>query len=79
MVKTIDLDTATFSIEQLLEQLTPETEIVLTRGDVPVARITTAGNGSPKPRVLGLHAGQGWMSDDFTDELPDTFWLGQAE
>jgi hypothetical protein len=25
-------------------------------------------------RVLGLHEGKGWISDDFTDELPDEFW-----
>ena len=30
-------------------------------------------------RIAGLHAGQGWVSDDFTDELPDSFWLGQDE
>jgi hypothetical protein len=32
------------------------------------------------PRVLGLHAhlGKAWMSDDFKDELPDEFWLGEA-
>ena len=32
------------------------------------------------PRILGLHAhlGEGWMSDDFRDELPDSFWLGKA-
>ncbi len=32
-----------------------------------------------KPRILGLHAhlGKAWMSDDFRDELPDEFWLGQ--
>lgn len=32
------------------------------------------------PRILGLHAhlGKAWMSDDFNDELPDEFWLGEA-
>ena len=32
-----------------------------------------------KERVLGLHAhlGPHRMSDDFTDELPDSFWLGE--
>ncbi len=30
-----------------------------------------------KPRVAGLHAGMGWISDDFDDELPDSFWLGE--
>lgn len=27
-------------------------------------------------RVLGLNAGTVWISDDFDEELPDTFWLG---
>jgi hypothetical protein len=26
-------------------------------------------------RVLGLHEGRIWMSDDFDDPLPDAFWL----
>jgi hypothetical protein len=31
------------------------------------------------PRILGLfeHVGETWMSDDFDDELPDSFWLGE--
>jgi uncharacterized protein (DUF433 family) len=30
------------------------------------------------PRVLGLHKDtEYWMSDDFNDPLPDTFWLGE--
>ena len=34
---------------------------------------------TPKPekRILGLHAGSVWMSDDFNAELPDSFWLGE--
>lgn len=26
-------------------------------------------------RILGLHEGQGWISPDFDDPLPDSFWL----
>jgi hypothetical protein len=26
-------------------------------------------------RVLGLHVGAFWMSEDFNDPLPDEFWL----
>jgi hypothetical protein len=34
--------------------------------------------GVPKlDRVLGLHPGVIWMSDDFDDPLPDQFWLGK--
>ena len=29
------------------------------------------------PRVLGLHKGQGWISDDFNEPLSDAFWLGE--
>lgn len=32
-----------------------------------------------KKRTPNLHAGQVWMSDDFDDELPDSFWLGEDE
>ncbi len=30
-----------------------------------------------KERVLGMYDGQGWISDDFNDELPDEFWFGE--
>jgi mRNA-degrading endonuclease RelE of RelBE toxin-antitoxin system len=33
----------------------------------------------PKKRVLGLHKGQIWMSNDFNEPLPDEFWLGEGE
>ncbi len=35
-------------------------------------------NPTPSQRVLGLHQGMGWMSDDFDSPLPDEFWLGEA-
>ncbi|MCF4965646.1 type II toxin-antitoxin system VapB family antitoxin [Nostoc sp. CMAA1605] len=33
---------------------------------------------TPQQRVLGLHEGQIWMSDDFNDPLPDEFWMGEG-
>jgi predicted DNA-binding antitoxin AbrB/MazE fold protein len=30
-------------------------------------------------RIFDMHAGNYWMSDDFDDELPDSFWLGEDE
>lgn len=29
-------------------------------------------------RIPGLDAGTTWVSDDFDDPLPDSFWLGDA-
>ena len=31
----------------------------------------------PKERVFGMYEGQGWISEDFNDELPDEFWFGE--
>lgn len=39
---------------------------------VPLAPETVRG-----PRVLGLHPGDVWMSDNFNAPLPDDFWLGE--
>lgn len=41
----------------------------------------TSVKAAPPPgqqRVLGLHQGMGWMSEDFNEPLPDAFWLGEA-
>jgi mRNA-degrading endonuclease RelE of RelBE toxin-antitoxin system len=31
-----------------------------------------------KQRVFGQYAGKIWMSDDFDDPLPGSFWLGES-
>jgi hypothetical protein len=31
------------------------------------------------PRVPGLHTGEVWMSEDFNEPLPDSFWFGDDE
>ena len=31
------------------------------------------------PRILGLHAGQVWMSEDFDQPFPDEFWFGEND
>ena len=31
----------------------------------------------PKERFAGLNKGEIWMSEDFNDELPEEFWLGE--
>jgi antitoxin (DNA-binding transcriptional repressor) of toxin-antitoxin stability system len=78
VLKKIDLDTITITLEELLAELDTDTEILLTKGDAPVARIANA-KAKPvrtEPRILGLHEGQGWISDDFADKLPESFWFG---
>jgi len=60
---------------RLLDPVEPEVGQTITvqivENDTPPAQ--------KKPRVAGLHEGMWWVSDDFDDELPDSFWLGEEE
>jgi antitoxin (DNA-binding transcriptional repressor) of toxin-antitoxin stability system len=62
----------------LLELAKSGTEVIISEGDAPVARLTGVpqSNGSPK-RVAGLHKGSIAMSDDFDEPLPESFWTGE--
>lgn len=80
VLKTIDLDTTHLTLEELLAELDADTELLLTRGNLPVARVAPVeAVTQPKKRILGLHQGNSWMSDDFNDELPMSFWMGEDE
>jgi hypothetical protein len=80
VLKKIDLETTPLTLEELLAELDSHTEVLLTRGLALIARVAPAGTPAmTQARILGLHEGQGWISDDFTDELPDSFWLGEDE
>ncbi len=69
LFKEVD-DLSPDEIKQLLEHIAKR------HGDLADAK---SQDESLKPRVLGLHAhlGEAWMSDDFDDELPDSFWFGE--
>jgi hypothetical protein len=85
MLKTIDLSTTTLTLDELLEQLQTHDEIILMRANQKIARIASEQDVSawltkpPKQRQFGLSKGTFSMSDDFNDELPDAFWLGEDE
>ena len=81
MTKIIDVNSA--QISQLVELAQAGDEIILTRGETPLLRVTaiesqTNGEASaPKKRIAGLGRGTMQMSDDFDAPLPDSFWLGE--
>jgi len=75
--KTIDVQKAQADLRSLIAQVTTGTEIVLTDGTTPVARIVRA-DGSPKSRTVGLHPGAMRTSDDFDEPLPEDFWTGSV-
>jgi hypothetical protein len=41
-------------------------------------RLVPVTNGE-KARIAGLHAGMGWMSEDFDAALPDSFWSNKVQ
>jgi hypothetical protein len=88
--KTINLDTTTLTVDELLVELQGEQEIVLIKSRQGFAlrakkipsewdleqSSSKSVSAAPPKRVLGLHAGQGWLSEDFNAELSDEFWFG---
>lgn len=62
VVKRIDVQNTTLTLDELLSELDADTDIILLRGDIPLARISIiqakADEGS-QARVMGLHEGQG--------------------
>jgi antitoxin (DNA-binding transcriptional repressor) of toxin-antitoxin stability system len=79
--KQINLEETT--VQELLALIQEGSEVILTKGTTPVARVTpidTTENALPaekKERILGMHRGSIWVSNDFDDPLPDEFWLGE--
>ncbi|GFE69376.1 type II toxin-antitoxin system Phd/YefM family antitoxin [Chroococcus sp. FPU101] len=78
LTQIIDIAEAQMSIKELLSLLKEDTEIVLTNGNIPLARIISINPfNSNSPRKQDLHPNAIIMSKDFDEPLPDEFWLGE--
>jgi len=73
--RTVELSEAEGQLAELVAQATAGTEVVLTEGNTPRARLVAVAPGSAQ-RVPGLHPGSMKASDDFDAPLPDGFWVG---
>ena len=75
VTKVINLDQQSDSLSDLLTQLDANTEILLVRGDIPIARITSTDDvqlqAQLTKRIPDLHAGMIRASDDFDEPLID--------
>lgn len=77
--KTIEVSQLSPGVAELLAMLGNTDEIVLAVEGKAVARLlATDAPATEAPRVMGLFEGQGWISDDFNDPLPDEFWGGRV-
>lgn len=73
-IRTVDVNEAQANLRELLSLVLEGTEIVLTEGDTPLARLVSIAPQAKTPRKAGLHAGAIWTSDDFDEPLPEEFW-----
>ena len=73
LTKTVDIRETQATLQELLSLVREGTEIVLTEGATPLARLAPIVL-SPAQRVAGLHAGTIWTSEDFDKPLPEEFW-----
>jgi len=75
--KIIDLEQGSTNLDAILAQLDDQTDVLLVRGETPIARLISEKAVTIQPRTPGLHAGTTWVSEDFDAPLPDAFWLGE--
>lgn len=73
-IRTVDVNEAQANLRELLSLVLEGTEIVLTEGDTPLARLVSIAPQPKTPRKAGLHTGAIWTSDDFDEPLPEEFW-----
>ena len=79
MTKTVSISEAQSQLQGLLALARNGDEVIIEENGEPSARLIAIRKTEQKERVLGLREGQVWTSDDFDEELPDSFWLGEEE
>ncbi len=77
MTKTVSINEV--SIQTIIALTRNGDEVMIEENGEPLARLVPIEKFEPKQRILGLREGQVWTRDDFDDELPDSFWLGEDE
>jgi prevent-host-death family protein len=78
MSTTVNMHEAKTHLSELLALALQGEEVIIAKANKPMARLVPLEQ-PKKPRIAGLHAGEGfWMSDDFDEPLPDEFWLGNG-
>ena len=76
-MKTIEVQSLTTSLTDLVELAKREAGLVLTNAGQPVATVLPMPE-LVKERMAPLHPGAMEVSEDFDAPLPDDFWLGKA-
>ena len=76
MTKIVDIDETQEKWANLVALARSGTEVILAQSGTPLARIMPFDT-IKKKRILGLHDGETWTSDDFDEPLPEEIWSGK--
>ena len=76
-IKTVEIQEVGPYLKELVSLVETGAEIVLTQGNMPVARLVPIARSSAQTRVAGMHEGSMWTSEDFDEPLPEMFWTGE--
>ena len=79
MTKIVSINEAQVQLQGLLALARNGDEVIIEENGEPSARLIPIQKTVRKERILGLREGQVWTSDDFDEELPNSFWLGEEE
>jgi prevent-host-death family protein len=79
MTKTVEIADAQQSLSELVDLASMGNEIIISRGEQPVARLVGIAPRSRTPHVPDLSPDSVWMAADFDEPLPDEFWVGNDE
>jgi len=66
---TVNIHDAKTHLSRLLEEVAAGAEVVIARAGKPIARLVPI-EGAPRPKLLGLLAGQIEVPEDFDAPLP---------
>ncbi len=81
MTKIIDIETSKYALAELLAMVRSGDEIIVQEADKPVAKLiaTERIQQTSRRHGAGLFAGKITMHEDFGEELPMNFWLGEEK
>lgn len=74
---TVSVPDATAHLAELVQRALQGDEIIIADDGTPLVRLVPI-ESVARHRVPGLNRGEVWMSDDFNDPLPESFWFGSS-
>jgi antitoxin (DNA-binding transcriptional repressor) of toxin-antitoxin stability system len=77
-VHIVSLQEAEGHLAELAELAKQGNDVRITIGHEQVVKLVSDQNEPKHQRTLGLHEGQGWMSDDFNAPVGENFLWGEA-